>query len=160
MDRTRRVRRGRARSVSARRLLALGLLVAACGPGKATGPVEVAWDRDSCERCFMAISDPRFAAQIRSGASVGVTQFDDLGCASLWLDEHRHEAGDRLEVWVRDLRGERWLDATAARYVPGVRTPMNYGFGASAEPVEGALDWAEVRERIREVDGARRSPGR
>ncbi len=141
-------------------LLALALFGAACGRGAATGPAEVAWDRDTCERCAMAIGDRRFAAQIRSGASGEVHKFDDLGCASLWLDEHGREAGDRPEIWVRDLRGERWVDATAAHYTRGLRTPMNFGFGASAEPVDGGSGWSEVRERVREMERARRSPGR
>ena len=160
MDGRHDLRRSRVPRVSGALVLALGLLEAACGRGTATGPAEVAWDRDTCERCAMAIGDRRFAAQIRSGASGEIHKFDDLGCASLWLDEHRREAGDRREVWVRDLRGERWLDATASTYAPGLRTPMSYGFGASPESVEGGIAWSEVRERIREIESARRSPGR
>jgi hypothetical protein len=154
-------RRSCAPRVSGAVILALGLLEVACGRGSATGPAELAWDRDTCERCAMAIGDRRFAAQIRSGASGEVHKFDDLGCASLWLDEHhRRDAGVRREVWVRDTRGERWLDATVSYYSPGLRTPMSYGFGASPDPVAGGIAWSEVRERIREIESARRSPGR
>ena len=160
MNRSPDPRRSRAPRVSGALVLALGLLEVACGRGSATGPVEIVWDRDTCERCAMAIGDRRFAAQIRSGASGEVHKFDDLGCASLWLDEHRDGVGDRPEAWVRDLRGERWLDATASTYAPGLRTPMSYGFGASPEPVEGGIAWSEVRERIRDIESARRSPGR
>jgi nitrous oxide reductase accessory protein NosL len=153
-------RRSRAPRLSGALVLALGLIEAACGRGSATGPAEVVWDRDTCERCAMAIGDRRFAAQIRSGASGEAHRFDDLGCASLWLDEHRAGVEDRPEAWVRDLRGERWLDATAAYYAPGLRSPMSYGFGASPEPVEGGIRWDEVRVRIREIENERRRRGR
>jgi hypothetical protein len=160
MNRSPDPRRSRAPRVSGALVLALGLLEVACGWGNATGPVEIVWDRDTCERCAMAIGDRRFAAQIRSGASGEVHKFDDLGCASLWLDEHRDGVGDRLEAWVRDLRGERWLDATASTYAPGLHTPMSYGFGATPEPVEGGIRWDEVRGRIREIESERRRRGR
>ena len=153
-------RRSRAPRVSGALVLALGLLEVACGLGRPTGPAAVAWDRDTCERCAMAIGDRRFAAQIRSGASGEVHRFDDLGCASLWLDEHRDGVGGRPEVWVRDLRGERWLDATASTYAAGLRSPMSYGFGASPEPVEGGTRWDEVRGQIREIESERRRRGR
>ena len=42
-------------------------LLSACGQQAETGPVEVRWDQESCTRCAMAVSDHRFAAQVRGG---------------------------------------------------------------------------------------------
>ena len=41
------------------------LLLGACGGDPPTGAVEITWDRDVCEHCSMAISDRRYAAQVR-----------------------------------------------------------------------------------------------
>ena len=109
------------------RLLLLLVLLSGCGGDPATGPGPVAWDRDTCERCNMAIGDRRFAAQVRGGADHRVHRFDDLGCALLWIDEEKEEPE---EIWVRDLDGASWLAAEEAHYVPVDTTPMDYGFGA------------------------------
>ncbi len=47
--------------------LAVGLvlLLAACSGDPGTGPKDVRWDRDACERCRMVLSDRNFSAQIR-----------------------------------------------------------------------------------------------
>ncbi len=109
---------------------ALGLpLLSACNREPLTGPVRVVWDRDTCERCKMIISDKRFAAQIRD-PSKRVHKFDDFGCAVFFL-EHQQWAAQSTEFWVPDMNGgERWLDARQAHYLGGKTTPMGYGFGA------------------------------
>ena len=65
----------------------LGLIVllalSACSDN-GTGPVEVKWDRDACERCRMVLSDRYHAAQIRGGPAdrkARVYKFDDIGGA-------------------------------------------------------------------------------
>jgi nitrous oxide reductase accessory protein NosL len=139
-------------------LSAIGL--AACSPGPATGPGEMHWDRDTCERCQMAIGDRSSAAQIRDARDLEPHKFDDLGCALLWQDERRPEEEERPEIWVRDPGGERWLDGYGARYVGGRSTPMGYGFGAASERSQAGMGLAEVWERIRAVEHERRSKGR
>jgi hypothetical protein len=119
--------------------------------------VEVAWDRDVCSRCNMAIGDPRFAAQIRTASDQRAHVFDDLGCALLWLDAEGAALGGAEEIWVRDLGGADWLDARAARFVAAEHTPMNYGFGAVAAPVDAALALEQVHAQVREVEGGRRA---
>jgi copper chaperone NosL len=140
-------------------LVALGML-AVCGREPESGPARLVWDRDVCARCNMAISDRRFAAQIRTASDHRAHLFDDLGCALLWLDDEGDDLGDAEEIWVRDLGGQGWLDARAAHFVAAAHTPMNYGFGAVAEPENGALTLEEVRLRVRKVEGGRRSPPR
>jgi nitrous oxide reductase accessory protein NosL len=139
-----------------RRLTLIALVAIACTGDPVSGPVEIAWDRDTCEHCGMSIGDRRFAAQIRSPEDHRVRRFDDLGCALLWLDERPWR--DRPEeMWVRDSAGEGWLDAAKARYVAGERTPMGYGLGAIAAG-EG-IDLDAARERIRKVERERRGSG-
>ncbi|MES9860639.1 MAG: hypothetical protein ABW138_07295, partial [Candidatus Thiodiazotropha sp. 4PDIVS1] len=65
------------------------MLLVGCSADNGTGPLDVKWDRDTCERCRMVLSDRKHAAQIRyfppdKKRSV-VNFFDDIGCAVLWL---------------------------------------------------------------------------
>ena len=129
----------------------------ACSGEPATGPAPVAWDRDSCERCNMATSDRRFATEVRTGHDHRLHKFDDPGCALLWLEANRSGAGERAEIWVRDPRGERWIDARTARFAGGHETPMEYGFGTVDGAPPDALGLAEIGERIMEMERGRRS---
>jgi hypothetical protein len=69
-----------------------------------------------------------------------------------WLDG-RNEPLDAVEIWVRDPSGERWVDARAARYREGARTPMGYGIETAND---GALDFDAAVERLRSEERARR----
>ena len=110
---------------------------------RSTGPGEIHWDRDTCERCSMVISDPYFAAQIRDPMKK-LHKFDDFGDAVFFL-EHQNWAEASIEFWIADSRDGRWLDARKVRYVGGKRTLMLYGFGAVAEAVEGSVSYEEAK---------------
>ncbi len=131
-------------------------VLAACSGDPGSGPVDVKWDRDTCTRCNMVLSDRQHAAQVRhapgGGASGQVRRFDDFGCAVLWLDQQpwRDQAG--VEFWVMDHRDGHWLDARTAAYVTGRLTPMQYGLGAQAEAAPGTLDYAQARAQVYEVE--------
>ena len=123
------------------------LLLAACSRDPGSGPVAVHWDRDSCERCRMVISDPHFAAEVRyfpPGKASRIALFDDLGCAMQWLKDKPWKDDPNTEIWVADHRSGHWLDARKARYVAVKSTPMDYGLGAqdTAAPVSLSLDQA------------------
>lgn len=133
-------------------LLVLLLLVTGCERGVTTGPVAPSWDRDPCEHCRMTLSDRRFATQIRSASDAVVHHFDDPGCAALWSGE---AGSPDDEIWVRDAKGDRWLDARSARFDTGYTTPMGYGYGATGEG-EGDLDWATVAQQVQERERERR----
>jgi len=112
------------------RLLLITLLLAGCSGEQATGPGEVRWDRESCTRCAMAVSDRHYAAQVRGGAAGQRTRlykFDDIGCAVVWLDQQ---------------------DWSLASYVTGKVTPMDYGLGAQREATPGGMDFTRAREHI------------
>jgi nitrous oxide reductase accessory protein NosL len=138
-------------------LLSLALFVA-CSREPASGPADVKWDRDVCERCSMVISDRAFAAQVRD-ADGRVHRFDDPGCAALWLDENGEKVAPR-EIWVRELAGDDWLDAREAYFVRVANSPMGYGHGAQRAPSQETLDFAQLRQAIRTLEDERRSPGR
>jgi nitrous oxide reductase accessory protein NosL len=136
-------------------LALLGL--AACSPTRDTGPAEIVWDRDTCERCLMAISEPRFAAQVRDHDH-RVHRFDDLGCALLWIDEQA-AAPRPAEIWVANPAADGWLDARSTAYRAGPRTPMGYGLVPAPAGVDG-IGLEEAWQKIRKLEDERRSHSR
>lgn len=135
-------------------LITLTLLLGACGdPG--TGPVEVKWDRTTCERCRMVLSDHRHSAQVRVQDAQGrsrVYPFDDLGCALTWIDGQPGGIDAASEIWVSDWRTGDWIDARAASYVPNQITPMQYGLGAQPDPAPGTLTFEQARDHVLEAE--------
>ena len=152
--------------------LMLTLLLVACGdPG--TGPVDVKWDRVSCERCRMVLSDRHHSAQVRVRDPDGrsrVYPFDDLGCALIWLADKAARDDPATEIWVNDWHTGDWIDARTAHYLPNQITPMEYGLGAQPDPAPGTLSFEQARAHVFEterkynvhgghVDGAAPAPG-
>lgn len=139
-------------------LTPLAGLLSACGRSGefAEGMAEIKWDRDTCVRCSMAISDRRFAAEIRGGDKNTVFKFDDIGCASFWLRDKAKdfpwltEAATR--IWVADVSSRKdamkWLDARKAFYVGGKSSPMGYNYGAVALAEPGSFDFTDMREHV------------
>jgi nitrous oxide reductase accessory protein NosL len=133
------------------RILLLGaaaLFLAACSREPETGPVELKWDRDTCKRCSMAISDRHYAVQVRGGPKNQVFKFDDIGCAVHWLKDQPWAGDPATEIWVTDFRSGKWLDARSAHYVAGKTTPMAYGYGATSEASPGSIGFEEVRKQL------------
>lgn len=124
------------------------LLLAACSREPQTGPAEIKWDRDTCVRCSMAISDRHYAAQVRGGPKNQVFKFDDIGCAVHWLKDQSWGSDPAAKIWVTDFRNGKWLDARTAHYVTGKTTPMGYGYGATAEAGQGGIGFEVVREQL------------
>ncbi len=118
------------------------------------GMVEIKWDRDTCVRCSMVISDPRFAAQMRGGEKDTVFKFDDIGCLAFWLRDkaaqHPWMADAATRMWVADSSGmgARWLDPRTARFIGGKASPMGYNFAAVQAAVSGSLTFESMREHV------------
>ncbi len=132
-------------------LMTLTMVCAGCSGGPETGPGEVHWDRDTCARCVMAVSDHNYAAQVRGGPADEKTRlnfFDDIGCAVFWLDEQVWQSDPRTEIWVTDWRNGDWIDARTAKYVDGKTTPMDFGLGAQTEAADGALNYDQAVAHI------------
>ena len=127
------------------------MLLAGCSE-TSTGPVEVKWDRDVCERCRMMLSDRYHAAQIRGGEKSKVYKFDDIGGAILWIQDKEWKDNESTEIWVNDHRTGNWIDARKAWYVTGQSTPMEFGLGAQREePVDG-MNYVEAEAFIIQRD--------
>ncbi len=130
------------------KILALFLLVflTACEKNQ-TGPVEVKWDRDACERCRMVLSDRMHAAQIRGGeegSKSKIYKFDDIGGAILWLQDKSWKDDAKTEIWVNDHRDGRWLAAHDSWFIKGHITPMEFGLGAQDMKTEDAMSYREA----------------
>ncbi len=125
---------------------------------KQTGPADVKWDRDACDRCQMMLSDRNFSAQIRvfpEGKRSKVFQFDDVGCATLWLGapaQEKWQANIKTQIWVTNYKTGKWIDAKTAWYVKDQITPMNYGLGAVVAKQVDALDFEQAKVHIDEVE--------
>jgi copper chaperone NosL len=158
-----------------RQLLAHGLLLtplaaallAACGDKEvfAEGMLPIKWDRDTCTQCSMAISDRRFAVQLRGGPGDQAYKFDDIGCAATWCaDKHaQHPWASTAATrwWVAEFGSTplRWLDARRAFYIGGKTSPMGYNFGAVAQPQAGSLAFEDMAEKTAAAWPANCRPG-
>ena len=115
---------------------------------------EIKWDRDTCIRCSMVISDRRFAAEMRGGEKNIVFKFDDIGCAVFWMRDKQKDypwlTDPATRFWVADVAGsgDRWLDARKAHYAGGRLSPMGYNYGARAYAEAGDIDFAEMRQHV------------
>ena len=109
-------------------------------------PAEVAWDRDVCISCRMALSDNRYSAQIVDAKGKAYL-FDDIGCAILWAQKRDDMEGARY--WVNDKETTEWIDASLANWTFGDKnTPMGYGFSATMASKENAFDFTIVKKRM------------
>jgi copper chaperone NosL len=134
----------------------LAAALSACGKSGTwpEGMAEIKWDRDTCVRCSMVISDRRFAAEMRGGEKNIVFKFDDIGCAVIWMRDKQKDypwlAEAATRFWVADVAGtgDKWLEARKAHYIGGKMSPMAYNFGAAAYPQAGAVDFEEMRQHV------------
>ena len=120
------------------------------------GMAEIKWDRDTCNRCSMVISDRRFACEVRGGPDNVVFKFDDPGCMAFWLREKAEKypwmADPSTKVWIADFDSKsreemHWLDPKRAWFVTRT-SPMGYNFAAVAAPLAGALDFTDMRQHV------------
>ena len=123
----------------------LCLLIMACkGGNEEQLPVDFVWDREACEECKMALSDPHYSAQVIDPKGRPY-YFDDIGCAVLWLG--RQPWKDKARTWVNDVKTSEWIEAKKANWIAGdPQTPMGYGFSATLSPVENKLDFETVKK--------------
>jgi nitrous oxide reductase accessory protein NosL len=146
----------RRRFVTTFALAPIAAALAACGEKGdwPEGMAAIKWDRDTCVRCNMVISDRRFAAEMRGGAKNTVFKFDDIGCLVYWLRDKAQQYPWILEpatrMWVADYtgKGERWLDARTAQYLGGRVSPMGYNYASVAYPQPGSVDFATMRQHV------------
>ncbi len=129
-------------------LVSVVLFLPSCkgGKNKEQLPVKFVYDRTVCEECKMAISDPRYAAEVIE-PNGKAHFFDDPACAILWLSK-RPNIG-KVRIWVKDVKTLKWIEADKAHWIYGdPHTPMGYGYAATASPVKKALDWDTVKKYV------------
>jgi ABC-2 type transport system permease protein len=89
------------------------------------GMVEIKWDRETCPRCSMVISDRRFAAELRGGPKDTAIKFDDIGCMTFWIRDKLKDmpwlADAATRMWVADSNSKgkevTWLDPRKAQFI-------------------------------------------
>ncbi len=131
------------------------LVLSACSGEPRTGAVAPKWDRDSCERCRMVLSDRFHSAQVRYRAGEErskVRLFDDIGCALIWLGDKPWRDDSKTEIWVNKQRTGDWIDARSETMNKGQQTPMEFGLGAQAAAHPEGLSLAEAEAHILEVE--------
>ena len=131
------------------------LFLSACSGEPETGPVEVKWDQNNCERCRMMLSDRNFAAQIRyfpEAKRSRVVKFDDIGCAVLWIKDQQWNNDPKTQIWVADHSSGKWIDARKATYIRKNNSPMGYDLGAQTEADSEGLNFDQAIQHIEEVE--------
>lgn len=101
----------------------LGAAMMSCSSGPAR-PAVVDTRNDTCGSCRMAVSDPRFAAQIVAPGEEP-RFFDDLRCLRDYLASAPSLPPEAV-AYVADHRTGNWVRAARAIYleVPSLSTPM------------------------------------
>jgi copper chaperone NosL len=125
-----------------RALVLVALAAIACE--KSDRAIDPVWGKQACANCGMIVGDRRTAAEVLTKEGDRLF-FDDPGCMVVWLSSHQ----DR-HAWVKDAERGDWLDARAAHWKSGAKTPMDYGWEANASdgPTWDAMR-AAVLERER-----------
>lgn len=132
-------------------LLAVTPFVVGCA-AQTEGPEKIRWGREVCAMCGMIISDPRFGTEVRGGREHELTKFDDIGDALHWLTMQDWADDPETEIWVRDYEtGTRWLNARETRYVSGVVSPMDYGFGAIEQSGPDTVSFEDMRAEVMRI---------
>ena len=126
-------------------VFALSVWVAACAT-RADGPPEIVIDRTACSQCGMLVSEPTYAAAVRT-ADGAERVFDDIGCL-LNAVPARSAAGARF--WFHDTVSGGWIDGSAAVFVrsDSLHTPMGGGTVAFADRAAAADAAARYRGSV------------
>ena len=110
--------------------VAAAMLLSACGVEPRVGSPH--WNRDACEHCRMALTTPRYAAQL-VGPGARVSFFDDLGCAVIAQAE-RSELAEAELYLLRPGSQDDWVRARELRFSDGHRTPMDSASAKESSP--------------------------
>ena len=107
----------------------LALTLVACS-GK---PEPIEYGRESCAFCKMAITDPRFAAEIVTKKGK-VYKFDSIECMIAATLDGTVDPAEVKRYWVKDFETREWVDAERALFLqsPKMRSPMGVNLVAFA----------------------------
>lgn len=107
---------------------------------KEAKPQDPIWGKQACDNCRMVLSEKRFAVQ-RLLPSRRILYYDDINCAL----NHKH-GNEEGSLFVRPYGDEVWVPAEEAKYVSGLMTPMNSGYGAVKE--NGEINFSEIKQKF------------
>lgn len=125
-----------------------------CQEKSTSGPAEIHWDRDMCDRCVMVLSDRKNTVQLQHPNEKKTYKFDDIGCMVLWLKEEGAAFSNGAKIWITDAKTGEWIDARSAFYTSENVTPMAFGYSAygskeSIKEDEEILTYDEVVQKIK-----------
>jgi len=139
-------------------LLIIGLVLgfSACEKKDPNGPHKIHYDRDMCAECKMVISDRNYAAQIVNPIKNKAYNFDDIGCAIIWMDASNEEWLDSAKLYVADQKTAELIPAKEVFWAKGFTTPMDFGFAAFKVKPEGdTYDFLEVYRDVLDANKAK-----
>ena len=117
-------------SIRQSRFLSLlgGLSLMACSSGSPM-PVDIV-PEDMCQRCKMAISEKRLAAEFLGQDGLAF-KFDDISCMVHFL-KSRSDKPPVAAIFVTDFDSGAWIRADVAFYIRSDRLKTPMGGGAAA----------------------------
>lgn len=130
--------------MSRRTIVLLALAALACE--KSDRAIDPVWGKQQCAACGMIVGERRTAAEVLTTEGDRLF-FDDPGCMVVWLSTHAKQ--DR-HTWAKDAERGEWLEASTAHWKSGAKTPMDYGWEASAKDGQS---WETMRTAV--LDRAR-----
>ncbi len=118
--------------------------------GCSARPQEIDYGRDLCTFCKMAITDPRYAAEIVTQKG-RVYKFDSIECMIAATLNGTVNPSDVKAYWVKDWQTQKWIQADKAYYLQStkLRSPMGLNISAFAtrkemEDAKQAYDGLEL----------------
>lgn len=114
--------------------LVLGIVLVSLACQRQEGPprpAEVLLGEETCERCKMIISEPRFSAQMVM-VDGSVRKFDDTGCMLHYIVENSVPDAQIAAVFVKSFDTNEWIHSANAFFVGSgeIMTPMSHGLVA------------------------------
>jgi len=137
-------------------LISLMIITVGCEQRDPNEPHKVHFDRDMCERCKMVISDRNYVAQIVDVEKNRAYNFDDIGCAVIWMDKNSEKFSKKHKFFVADKSTGEFIETINANWTTGSTTPMDFGISASKEKSETKnISFEEAKKLIYVVKKSR-----
>jgi len=138
-------------------LMLLVLSFLGCEKENVKGPHKIHYDRDMCTECKMVISDRNYAVQIVNPIKNKAYNFDDIGCAIIWMDKSTEKWLDTAPMYIADQKTSKLIPSREVYWAKGFTTPMDFGFAAFKVKPEGkTYDFLEVYRDVMQSKNAKK----
>ncbi len=129
-----------------------------CEKQNQDGPHKIHYDRDMCAECKMVISDRNYAVQIINPEKNKAYNFDDIGCAIIWMENSSEKWLDKAKMFVADQKTAELIPSREVYWKKGYTTPMDFGFAAFKLKPEGRIyDFIEVYKDVLASENAKKT---